>query len=123
MSGATEESNDKHMAPWSEACQRDGIVNTPLSPYVDKELLYNKHLCVDGSKIEATGFSYQEPRITIELLREVSQLFRYSCEVVVRPSAILCLLRWWMTILPADSSLPPSSLNLSKSDTVKSKKS
>lgn len=42
MSGATEESNEKHLEPWSVACHRDGIVNTPLSPYMDQELLYNK---------------------------------------------------------------------------------
>lgn len=42
MAGATEESNEKHLEPWSVACHRDGIVNTPLSPYMDQELLYNK---------------------------------------------------------------------------------
>ena len=60
-------------SPWSEACTRDGINNTPLSPYLDQELLYNKHLRVDGSKIETTGFSYQQPRPTLELLREVRE--------------------------------------------------
>ena len=42
MSGATEESNEKHLAPWSAACHRDNISNTPLSPYMDQELLYNR---------------------------------------------------------------------------------
>lgn len=72
MSGATDESNEKHLAPWSMACARDGIANTPLSPYLDQELLYNKHLRVDGSKIERTGFVYQQPCPTLELVREVS---------------------------------------------------
>lgn len=72
MSSATEESNEKHLGPWSEACARDAILNTPLSPYLDQELLYNKHLHVDGSKLEGTGFNYQHPRPTIDLLREVS---------------------------------------------------
>ena len=71
MSGATEESNEKHLAPWSEACHRDNIANTPLSPYLDQELLYHKHLHVDGSKIEASGFSYSQPKLTLELLQEV----------------------------------------------------
>jgi nucleoside-diphosphate-sugar epimerase len=42
MSGATEESNEKHLGPWSAACHRDNISNTPLSPYMDQELLYNR---------------------------------------------------------------------------------
>ena len=36
MSDAVDESNDKHLTPWSEACLADGITNTPLSPYIDK---------------------------------------------------------------------------------------
>lgn len=71
MRSATEDSNEKHLAPWSDACLRDGISNTPLSPYLDQELLYNKHLHINGHRITATGFSYQHPRITIELLKEV----------------------------------------------------
>lgn len=71
MSGATEESNEKHLSPWSAACARDGITNTPLSPYLDQELLYNKHLHVNGSKIEQSGFTYTQPRPTPELLSEV----------------------------------------------------
>ena len=42
MAGATEESNEKHLGPWSSACHRDNISNTPLSPYMDQELLYNR---------------------------------------------------------------------------------
>jgi len=41
-----------------------------LSPYLDKELLGNTHLTVDGSAIEATGFSYEVPEVTTEKLRE-----------------------------------------------------
>lgn len=40
---------------------QSGIENTPLTPYLDKELLYNNGLAVDGSKVEATGFSYAHP--------------------------------------------------------------
>jgi len=77
MTGATEECNEKHLTPWSQACTRDGITNTPLSPYLDRELLYNNHLRVNGSKIEQTGFSYSTPKPTKELLKEVSGM-KYS---------------------------------------------
>ena len=71
MSGAVEDSNEKHLAPWSEACIRDKIENTPLSPYLDQELLYNNNLYVDGSKIEAIGFEYEHPHLKVEYLRDV----------------------------------------------------
>ena len=75
MASVTEESNEKHLTPWSDACARDGISNTPLSPYLDRELLYNKHLHVDGSKIEASGFTYTVPQPTEDLLRVVKEIF------------------------------------------------
>ena len=36
MKAVVEDSNEKHLAPWSEACTNDNIINTPLSPYLDK---------------------------------------------------------------------------------------
>lgn len=71
MTGMVEDSNDKHLAPWSEACTRDSISNTPLSPYLDQELLYNNNLHIDGSKIEKLGFTYEHPKITVDSLKEV----------------------------------------------------
>lgn len=70
-----EEVNDKHLGPWAEACSKDKVYNTPLSPYIDKELLSNKHLYLDGSKLLKTGFRYTVPEVTIEKLEEVSFLF------------------------------------------------
>ncbi|XP_041355409.1 dTDP-D-glucose 4,6-dehydratase-like [Gigantopelta aegis] len=52
MQHVVEDINDKHMAPWADACHRDGIASTPLNPFIDQELLYNKHLYLDGSKLE-----------------------------------------------------------------------
>ncbi|KAI8503068.1 hypothetical protein Bbelb_188890 [Branchiostoma belcheri] len=130
-----EDLNEKHMEPWSAVCQRSGIVNTPLSPFLYEsdtvhsspecivneprghrkvgdyggiqyqppplspvsgpvralsqwhahpvtdivapppEQLYNKHLCIDGSAIESTGFTYQHPHLTADSLREVMEGF------------------------------------------------
>ncbi|KAI8644860.1 hypothetical protein BD408DRAFT_474713 [Parasitella parasitica] len=64
--------NEKHLAPWAELVRKNGIVVTPLSPYIDKELLYNNTLSVDGSKIERdTGFTYSVPLLTTEKLSEI----------------------------------------------------
>merc|ERR1711976_929547 len=46
----TEEINDKHLKPWSDLCKKAGIPNTPLTPYLDQELLYNNPFSVDGSR-------------------------------------------------------------------------
>ena len=31
-----DEVNEKHMQPWGEVCQCDGVLNTPLTPYIEK---------------------------------------------------------------------------------------
>eukprot|EP00339_Tiarina_fusa_P022615 CAMPEP_0117024330 /NCGR_PEP_ID=MMETSP0472-20121206/18085_1 /TAXON_ID=693140 ORGANISM="Tiarina fusus, Strain LIS" /NCGR_SAMPLE_ID=MMETSP0472 /ASSEMBLY_ACC=CAM_ASM_000603 /LENGTH=365 /DNA_ID=CAMNT_0004730741 /DNA_START=21 /DNA_END=1118 /DNA_ORIENTATION=+ len=70
LKAVTEEINDKHLKPWSDLCKKEGIVNTPLTPYIDQELLYNNSLSVDGSDVESLGFTYKYPNVTEELIRE-----------------------------------------------------
>jgi len=71
MKSVTEDVNDKHLKPWSELCKNANIVNTPLTPYLDQELLYNNSLSVDGTAIENTGwFKYDKPQLTEALIRE-----------------------------------------------------
>jgi len=70
LKAVTEEINDKHLKPWSDLCKKANIANTPLTPYIDQELLYNNNFSIDGSAIEKTGFSYQYPNMTEELIRE-----------------------------------------------------
>lgn len=43
-----------------------------------QELLYDNHLCIDGSKLEESGFSYNYPELTVEALREASVLKFFS---------------------------------------------
>lgn len=71
LSDVVDEANDKHMKPWSDLCAEHGINNTPLSPYIDKELLQHNHLCVDGAKIESTGFEYVHPTLEAKEIRSV----------------------------------------------------
>ena len=75
LQSVTEDVNEKHLQPWSEMCKKAGIENTPLTPYLDQELLYNNSLRLDGSKIETTGFVYEHPKVTEELLKEVLDEF------------------------------------------------
>ena len=76
LESVTEAVNDEHMQPWSEMCRKANIQTTPLSPYLDKELLYNNSLGVDGTKIEQTGFKYEVPRMTKALVLEVIKGFQ-----------------------------------------------
>ncbi len=77
LNAVVEAVNEKHLGPWAEIIQQNGISATPLSPYLDKELLYNHSLCIDGSKIEnETGFVYEIPYVTDENLNEIIEEYK-----------------------------------------------
>ena len=46
-------------------------MNSPLTPYLDKEVLANNSLSVDGSKLENAGFTYEIPVMEISHVREI----------------------------------------------------
>jgi len=75
MKTVAETANEKHLKPWSELCKAKGIVNTPLTPYLDEELLYNNSYSIDGSKIGKLGFTYKHPSMTEADLRETLDYF------------------------------------------------
>ena len=58
------------MEPWGELCKAAGVLNTPLTPYIDAELLAHNHLAADGRAIESTGFTYSVPHLTAVSLKE-----------------------------------------------------
>lgn len=72
MSAVVEEINDKHMGPWAELCETDHTENTPLTPYMDEELLYYKHLSLSNEKLKELGYSLRVPYVTRDKLEEVS---------------------------------------------------
>ena len=51
LESVTEDVNDKHLQPWSDLCKQGGVQNTPLTPYLDKELLKDNALSIDGSRV------------------------------------------------------------------------
>lgn len=75
MKTVAETANEKHLKPWSDLCKAKNITNTPLTPYLDEELLYNNAYSVDGSKITKTGFNYKHPELKEETLRETIKGF------------------------------------------------
>jgi nucleoside-diphosphate-sugar epimerase len=74
MKAVAETANDKHLKPWSDLCKENKITTTQLTPYLDEELLYDNPLSVDGTAIsKETGFHYQHPKVTLELVKESLQ--------------------------------------------------
>ncbi|GAB5365698.1 hypothetical protein AAMO2058_001080200 [Amorphochlora amoebiformis] len=65
----TETANEQHVPAFTTLCTEQKIFNTPISPYIDKELLKHKGLCIDGSAIEKEGFKYSNPKLTKELMK------------------------------------------------------
>jgi len=63
--------NDMHLKPFSDAMKKYNISDTPLTPYLDEELIKDYDLWIDGKHIESLGFSYDHPAVNAELLREV----------------------------------------------------
>ncbi|KAF7274668.1 uncharacterized protein LOC143195575 [Rhynchophorus ferrugineus] len=68
---AVEEINDRHLIPWAEACRRDNIENTPLSPHMDSILLQSKNLHLNGEKLKNLGFQLKVPKPTIDKIKEI----------------------------------------------------
>lgn len=54
-----DEVNDETLDPWANLQNKAGISNTtPLTPFMEKELLHNTDLSLDGSLFEReTGFT------------------------------------------------------------------
>jgi len=67
--------NDEHLKPFSDACKKYGINDSPLTPYLDEELIKEVNVAIDGSAILKLGFTYDFPKPTAELLKEVLQDF------------------------------------------------
>jgi len=76
MKDVAETANEMHLQPWSEICKANGIVHTPLTPYLAEELLYNNHTSVNGTKITSTGFKYEHPAPNAEDFKKIVAHFQ-----------------------------------------------
>lgn len=62
------------MAPWAEICMKDNTQNTPLTPFMDSELLQHCHLNLSNEKLKATGYRLKVPMMTEGNVEEVELL-------------------------------------------------
>lgn len=83
MDYVVEDVNDELLGPWAELLEKAGITRPgPLTPYMEKELLKDTDLSMDGSRLEkVVGFQHTKPKISKELLEEVIESYKR--------------MRWW----------------------------
>ncbi|KAI1641769.1 uncharacterized protein F4817DRAFT_354884 [Daldinia loculata] len=78
MDSVVDDVNDDVLGPWADLLTDAGITRPgPLTPFMEKELLKDTDLSMDGSRLEAVvGFQYQKPVITKELVEEVIESYK-----------------------------------------------
>ncbi|EFW99514.1 NAD dependent epimerase dehydratase family protein [Grosmannia clavigera kw1407] len=78
MDSVVEDVNDELLGPWADLLTDAGITRPgPLTPFMEKELLKDTDLSMDGSRLERiVGFKYSKPEITEELVEEVIESYK-----------------------------------------------
>ncbi|KAG9238640.1 hypothetical protein BJ875DRAFT_24027 [Amylocarpus encephaloides] len=73
MDSVVDDVNDDLLGPWAKLLEDAGITRPgPLTPFMEKELLKDTDLSMDGSRLEkVVGFKYEKPKITKELVQEM----------------------------------------------------
>lgn len=72
-----DEANDETLDPWAELQESTGSKPGPISPFVEKELLKDTDLSMDGSLFEkTTGFVYKRPRLGDAEINEVIESYK-----------------------------------------------
>lgn len=78
MDSVVDDVNDEVLGPWADLLRDAGISRPgPLSPFMEKELLKDTDLSMDGSRLEKmVGFEYKVPKITTERVEEVIESYK-----------------------------------------------
>lgn len=78
MDSVVDDVNDELLGPWADLLEEAGITRPgPLSPFMEKELLKDTDLSMDGSRLrKLVGFEYEKPKITKELVEEVMESYK-----------------------------------------------
>ncbi|CAK7267174.1 hypothetical protein SEPCBS119000_002406 [Sporothrix epigloea] len=78
MDSVVEDVNDELLGPWADLLAKANITRSgPLTPFMEKELLKDTDLSMDGSRLErVVGFKYEKPAITAELIAEVIESYK-----------------------------------------------
>ena len=78
LDSVVDDVNDELLGPWADLLADAGITRPgPLTPFMEKELLKDTDLSMDGSRLEnMLGFEYTKPQITKELVEEVIESYK-----------------------------------------------
>jgi hypothetical protein len=78
MDSVVDDVNDELLGPWADLLAEAKITRPgPLTPFMEKELLKDTDLSMDGSRLEdVVGFEYKNPKITTELVKEVIESYK-----------------------------------------------
>jgi len=78
LDSVVDDVNDEILGPWAELLHDAGITRPgPLTPFMEKELLKDTDLSMDGSRLETLlDFKYEKPKITKELVVEVIESYK-----------------------------------------------
>lgn len=78
LDSVVDDVNDEVLGPWADLLADAGITRPgPLTPFMEKELLKDTDLSMDGSRLETMlGFEYTKPKINKALVEEVIESYK-----------------------------------------------
>ncbi|KAK0631904.1 hypothetical protein B0T14DRAFT_418793 [Immersiella caudata] len=78
LDSVVDDVNDEVLGPWADLLEDAGITRPgPLTPFMEKELLKDTDLSMDGSRLEqVVGFTYEKPVISKELVEDVIESYK-----------------------------------------------
>ena len=78
LDSVVDDVNDETLGPWADLLSDAGITRPgPLTPFMEKELLKDTDLSMDGKRLETLlGFQYEKPEMTKELIEEVIDSYK-----------------------------------------------
>lgn len=78
LDSVVDDVNDQVLGPWADLQQDASITRTsPLTPFMEKELLKDTDLSMDGERLKkVVGFQYEKPKMTKELLEDVIESYK-----------------------------------------------
>jgi hypothetical protein len=78
LDSVVDDVNDEVLGPWADLLEDAGITRPgPLTPFMEKELLKDTDLSMDGSRLEqVVSFTYERPVISKELVEDVIESYK-----------------------------------------------
>ena len=78
LDSVVDDVNDEVLGPWAELLANADISRPgPLTPFMEKELLKDTDLSMDGARLESLlDFKYEKPEVSKELIQEVIESYK-----------------------------------------------